>query len=362
MKRLTIPLGERSYPVLVGEGLLEAPETWRDHLPAGPAVVITNDRVAPLYLEQLLEALPHNDVPALVLPDGEAEKNFSNYQRAIAFLADHGIRRDAVLIALGGGVIGDLCGFVAATWMRGVRFVQFPTTLLAQVDASVGGKTAINIAAGKNLVGAFHQPGLVVADTATLRTLDDREFRAGLAEVVKAGAIRDAAFLEDIDSRAEDLLARQSDALIDTVARSIRHKAEVVAQDEREAGVRALLNFGHTFGHAIETQTGYTRFLHGEAVAMGMVVAARLSENRGLCPSGVTQQLTTVLRHLELPVTMPADLRADQLLELMGLDKKHTSTAQRFILLRALGEAVIDTGSQTDELRDAIEACIQLQE
>ncbi len=362
MKQLTIPLDDRSYPVLVGDGLLDTPDAWRNHLPDGPKVIITNDRVAPLYLDQLIAALPGDDVHTLVLPDGEAEKSFDNYQRAIAFLADRGIRRDACLVALGGGVIGDLCGFVAATWMRGVRFVQFPTTLLAQVDASVGGKTAINIPAGKNLVGAFHQPSLVVADIATLRTLEDREYRAGLAEVVKAGAIRDAAFLDDIETRSESLQARRDDALIDTFARRIQHKADVVAEDEREAGVRALLNFGHTFGHAIETRTGYTRFLHGEAVAMGMVVAARLSENRGLCPPGVTDRLTSILHSVGLPVTMPADLEAEDLLQLMGLDKKHTSTAQRFILLRSLGDAFIDTDSTPAELREAIEACIHHRE
>lgn len=362
MKHLTIPLGARTYSVLVGSGLLGQPGNWQELLPAGPLVIITNDRVAPLYLDTLVAGLPDREVHTLVLPDGEAEKNFDNYQRAIGFLAERGIRRDACLLALGGGVIGDLCGFVAATWMRGVRFVQFPTTLLAQVDASVGGKTAINIPAGKNLVGAFHQPSLVVADTGTLDTLDDREYRAGLAEVVKAGAIRDAAFLEDIEARAESLLAREPGALMDTVARSIEHKAEIVAEDEREAGVRALLNFGHTFGHAIETRTEYTRFLHGEAVAMGMVVATRLSELRGLCPAGVADRLATILQRLGLPVTMPADLEADDLLELMGLDKKHTSTAQRFILLRGLGDAFIDTGSEPAELRAAIEASTDYRE
>lgn len=362
MRRLTIPLGERSYPVWVGNGLLGAPEVWREAFPAGSVVIISNDRVAPLYLDRLIEALPTRDTHALILPDGEAEKNFENYRRAIEFLAERGIRRDACLVALGGGVIGDLCGFVASTWMRGVRFVQFPTTLLAQVDASVGGKTAINIPAGKNLVGAFHQPSMVVADTATLDTLETREYRAGLAEVVKAGAIRDAAFLQDIEDQADALLARQPEALIDTVARSIAHKAEIVAEDEREAGVRALLNFGHTFGHAIETRTSYTRYLHGEAVAMGMIAAARLSEGRGLCPPGVTDRLATILRRLGLPVTMPADLEAEDLLELMGLDKKHTRTAQRLILLRDLGDAFIDSDSEPAELRAAIEACIEHRE
>lgn len=357
MKRIDIPLGERSYPVLVGHGLLTEPETWTDDLPEGPVVIMSNDRVAPLYLDTLTAALGDRDVAVFIVRDGEAEKNFANFERAVHFLAEHGIRRDASLLALGGGVVGDLCGFVAASWMRGVRFVQFPTTLLAQVDASVGGKTAINIPAGKNLVGAFHQPSLVVADTATLDTLDDREYRAGLAEVVKYGAIRDAGFLDFIETRIDDLNGRQPEVMVDVVAQSVTHKAEVVAEDEREAGVRALLNFGHTFGHAIETETGYRRFLHGEAVAMGMVVAARLSEQRGLCPAGVSKRLAFILRRLGLPVTIPADLAADDLLDLMLLDKKHTSSAQRFILLRDAGDAVIDANSQREDLRGAIEAC-----
>ena len=357
MKRITIPIDDRSYPVLVGHGLLKEPATWIESMPARTVAILTNERVAPLYLDTLRDALAGFDVHVLVLPDGETEKSFAAYENAITFLADHGIRRDACLLALGGGVIGDICGFVAATWMRGVRFVQVPTTLLAQVDASVGGKTAINIPAGKNLVGAFHQPSLVVADTATLDTLDDREYRAGLAEVVKYGAIRDAEFLDDIERQVDELLERRPDVLVDIVARSVTHKAEVVAEDERESGVRALLNFGHTFGHAIETDTGYRRFLHGEAVAIGMVVAARLSEDRGLCPPGVAKRLSFTLRRLGLPVTIPADIAADDLLDLMLLDKKNTSQGQRFILLRDTGQAFVDVESRPDALRAAIEAC-----
>ncbi len=356
MIRIDISLGNRGYPVLVGHGLLRDSEAWRDHLPNGPLVVVSNERVAPLYLDALREALEPRKPEVLVLPDGEAEKSFDNYRRAIGFLAARGIGRDACLVALGGGVVGDLCGFVAATWMRGVRFVQVPTTLLAQVDASVGGKTAINIPEGKNLVGAFHQPSLVVADTATLNTLDDREYRAGMAEVVKAAAIRDRAFLEDIEAHVAALLDRDRDTLERMVARSVAHKADVVAEDELEAGVRATLNFGHTFGHAVEALTGYTRFLHGEAVAMGMVAAARLSEQRGLCPPGVAERLAAALHDLHLPVTIPGDLAADDLLALMKLDKKNTADTRRLVLLRDAGEAIIDTESRTSEIRAAIEA------
>jgi len=359
LKQLTIPLGDRSYPVLVGHELLRKPDEWLELLPAGPLVIMSNDRVAPLYLESLTAALDGREYHSLVLPDGEAQKSLDNYGRCIDFLAERGIRRDACLLALGGGVIGDLCGFVAASWMRGVHFVQFPTTLLAQVDASVGGKTAVNIPAGKNLVGAFHQPSLVVADTATLGTLDEREYRAGLAEVVKYGAIRDAAFLDDIEDQAGALDQRTGATLVEIVARSVAHKAEVVAADEREAGVRATLNFGHSFGHAIETHTRYERYLHGEAVAIGMVMAARLSELRGLCAPGIAQRLAGILQRLGLPVTIPAEIRAEDLLALMTLDKKNTSRARRLILLTAAGQAVIDTESPDEAILEAIEACRQ---
>lgn len=359
MNTLNINLGERSYPVLVGSDLLQQPAIWLPHVPDTPLVIFTNDRVAPLYLDTLLAALPDREVHTLVFPDGEAEKSLHNFERAISFLAEHGIRRDACLVALGGGVIGDLCGFVAASWMRGIRFVQFPTTLLAQVDASVGGKTAVNIPAGKNLVGAFHQPSLVVADTSTLRTLERREYLAGLAEVVKCGAIRDAAFLEQLERQSEALLAGDPDLLVDIVSRSVANKAEVVAEDEFESGVRATLNFGHSFGHAIETYTDYRSYLHGEAVSIGMVMAARLSERRGICPAGTASRLTTILQRLDLPVTIPPDIEAEALLGLMQLDKKNTSRTRRLILLKALGEALIDTDSEYDEILDAIEACRQ---
>jgi len=359
MNTLQIELGDRSYPVMVGNGLLHQPDVWRPYIPDTPLVVLSNDRVAPLYLDTLLAALPQREVHTLVFPDGEAEKSLHNFERAITFLADHGIRRDACLVALGGGVIGDLCGFVAASWMRGIRFVQFPTTLLAQVDASVGGKTAINIPAGKNLVGAFHQPSLVVADTATLRTLDRREYLAGLAEIVKCGAIRDADFLHIMSSGREALLQGDPDYLVDIVTRAVSNKAQVVAEDEFEAGVRAMLNFGHSFGHAIETHTNYRGYLHGEAVSIGMVMAAHLSEIRGVCPAGTAQRLLTILQGLDLPVTIPPGIRSEELLGLMKLDKKNTSQTRRLVLLKSLGEAFIDTDSSRDEILDAIEACRQ---
>ncbi len=356
MTRIDIALGERSYPVLVGHGLMNEPSAWNRWLPDTPLVVFSNEKVAPLYLDALARVLPDHELHPLVLPDGEAEKSFDNFRRAVDFLAERGIRRDACLLALGGGVIGDLCGFVAATWMRGIRFVQFPTTLLAQVDASVGGKTAINIPQGKNLVGAFHQPSLVVADTATLDTLDPREYRAGLAEIVKCGAIRDADFLDGIEARCEALLARDVECVVDVVGRSVAHKAAVVAEDEHETGVRATLNFGHTFGHAIEALSGYTRFLHGEAVAIGMVTATRLSELRGLCPTGVADRLSATLQRLGLPVSIPDDMTADDLMSLMSLDKKNTASSRRLVLLRDAGQAVIHADSRPEQVREAIEA------
>lgn len=357
MKRIDIDLGDRAYPVLVGHGLLDRRDAWSEWVPDGPLVVFTNDVVAPLYLDRLEAALGPRTLHVFTLPDGEAEKSFDNFQRAIAFLADAGIRRDGCLLALGGGVVGDLCGFVAATWMRGIRFIQFPTTLLAQVDASVGGKTAINIPAGKNLVGAFHQPSLVVADTAVLDTLPPREYGAGLAEVLKTAAIRDADFLDFLDAHDAALVDRDPEALGAVVARSVAHKAAVVAEDEQEAGVRATLNFGHSFGHAIEALTRYQRFLHGEAVAMGMVAAAHLSEQRGLCPAGVAARISSTLQRLGLPVTIPRDLAGEDLLDLMQLDKKNTAGTQRLILLRDLGHAVVDSDSRRDEVLAAIEAC-----
>jgi 3-dehydroquinate synthase len=357
MRSLEIALADgRAYPVHIGAGLLDEPELWAAHLPDALVVVVSNDVVAPLYLDRVLRALRGREVLTRVLPDGEAQKTFDQWRELMAFLARHEARRDTCLVALGGGVVGDLVGFAAATWMRGIRFVQAPTTLLAQVDASVGGKTAINLPEGKNLVGAFHQPAAVLADIGTLSTLAPREYRAGLAEVVKYGAIRDAGFIDLLEEQRDALLARDPECLEEVVARSVACKAAVVAADEREQGVRAILNFGHSFGHALETHTAYTRFLHGEAVAIGMAVAARLSEARGLCPPGFADRLRRLLQALGLEVTIPRDISAADLLGHMRLDKKNLTGQRRLVLLRGPGDAFVDHGSSDEEIRDALEA------
>lgn len=357
MRNVDIPLGDRSYPVSIGDGLLGDPDVWRPQLPDAPIVVVTNDVVGSLYLDTVLGALAGRDVRKFVLPDGEAEKNWDNWRALTAFLADAEAGRDTCLVALGGGVVGDLCGFAAATWMRGIRFIQAPTTLLAQVDASVGGKTAINIPQGKNLVGAFHQPAAVLADIGTLSTLPAREYRAGLAEVLKYGAIRDAGFIDYIEDHVDALLRLDPGCLEEIVLRSVRHKAEVVARDEHEQGLRATLNFGHSFAHALEAHTGYTRFLHGEAVAIGMIVAARLSEARGLLAPDLADRLAGIQRSLGLPVSVPADLEPAALFEHMRLDKKNLSGRRRLVLLDAPGSAFVDEDSSDDDILAALAAC-----
>jgi 3-dehydroquinate synthase len=352
--------GPRAYPVWIGQGLLGDPGLWRQALGSGPAVVVSNEVVAPLYLETVREALGAGQtdlaVETLVLPDGEQHKNEETWRAVIDFLAERGVRRDASLVALGGGVIGDLAGFAAASWMRGIRFVQAPTTLLAQVDASVGGKTAINIPQGKNLVGAFHQPAAVLIDVSTLTTLPEREYRAGLAEVVKYGAIRDLDFITDLEAETQALRDRDLALLEAVVARSVAHKAAVVAADELEQGVRATLNFGHTFGHALETETGYERYLHGEAVAIGMVAAARLSTARGLLEAGFAERLAGLLHALGLPIAFPADIAGERLLAHMRLDKKNRAGQQRLVLLERPGHAIVDAASREDQILAAIEA------
>ena len=358
MRRIEVPLGGgRAYPVWVGRGLLGDPQRWDEALADGAVAVVSNEVVAPLYLETVLDALGDRTVTTLVLADGERHKTLGTWQRILDHLAESGCRRDTTVVALGGGVVGDMAGFAAASWMRGVRCVQAPTTLLAQVDASVGGKTGVNHPSGKNLVGAFHQPATVLADVSTLETLPAREYRAGLAEVVKYGAIRDAAFLETLETSVE-ALARRDEALLEAVVeRSVRNKAEVVAADERERGERALLNFGHSFAHALETATGYERYLHGEAVAIGMVVAARLSEARGLCDPGIADRLERLLSALGLPVRMPGDIASAEMLERMSLDKKAVASGLRLVLLEAPGRALVVGGSAGEDIRAAIDAC-----
>ncbi len=337
---IDVALAERSYPIRIGAGLLADAAGWRAAIGGRHVLVVTNDTVAPLYLDRIRAGLDGFTHAALVLPDGEVHKTLAQCGTVFEALARLGANRDATILALGGGVIGDLAGFAAACWMRGIDFVQMPTTLLAMVDSSVGGKTGVNLPAGKNLVGAFHQPRAVVADTGTLATLPPREYRAGLAEVVKYGAIGDAAFFAWLEANADALNARDDAALIEAIASSCRHKAAVVARDEHEQGDRALLNFGHTFGHALETDGGYGTLLHGEAVAIGMLLAARLSTHLGLAADDDTERLERLLAALGLPTAPPPSDPA-RLLALMQLDKKNLGGRLRLILWRGIGRAGI---------------------
>jgi 3-dehydroquinate synthase len=337
-----IDLGERSYDILIGSGLLDRPASY-DGLPsAARAVIVTNPDVGPLSADRLRGALAgrHRRVDVIELPDGEAHKDWSSLDRLFDALLAMGCDRRTVLYALGGGVLGDVAGFAAACYMRGVPFVQVPTTLLAQVDSSVGGKTAINHPLGKNMIGAFHQPLRVVADLDVLDSLPPREVAAGLAEVIKYGPIADDAFLGWIEQHLDALRARDKAALAHAVKRSCEIKAAIVRRDERESGLRAILNFGHTFGHAIEAGLGYGAWLHGEAVACGMVMAADLSCRLGLVESGYAQRLRRLVERAGLPVRAPA-LGADRYLELMRLDKKAEAGAIRFVVLEAPGRAAV---------------------
>ncbi len=334
-----IELGARAYSVWVGSRLLAGRSTLRAAIRGDQVLIVSNETVAPLYLESVRAALDGLNCDELILPDGEAHKNLEQWERIHERLIGGGALRDACLVALGGGVIGDLVGFAAATYMRGIDFIQIPTTLLAQVDASVGGKTAVNHAAGKNLIGAFHQPRLVLADLDTLGTLAEREYRAGLAEVIKYGLIRDPSFFDWLERNIDALTAREPMAQGHAVVESVRHKAQVVAEDERERGARALLNLGHTFGHALESMTGYRRYLHGEAVAIGTVLAARLSDRLGRLERADRVRIERLLAKAGLPVELPPEIDPDALLVQMRRDKKNRAGALRLVLLDAIGAA-----------------------
>jgi 3-dehydroquinate synthase len=357
MKTVNVELGTRSYPVLIGQDLLARDDVLRAHVGNGRVLVVTNTTVAPLFLEKTLAVLPADKASSLILPDGEVHKTVATWNRIVDELVRIRATRDACIVSLGGGVIGDMAGFAAASYMRGIDFVQVPTTLLAQVDASVGGKTGVNHSEGKNLIGAFHQPRAVIVDITTMATLPDREYRAGVAEVVKYGLIRDPVFLDWLERHIEAINQRAPEAVQTMVEVSVRNKAEVVAADEREAGSRALLNLGHSFAHAIETLTGYERFLHGEAVAIGMVIAARLSEIRGTVPEGAVTRLRTLLERLGLPVQVPGSLSSPAIFARLALDKKTLDGQLRLILLRGMGTACVDTGSSEPQILEAIEAC-----
>ena len=356
MKTIDIDLPQNAYPVYLGRGLLGNALKWRQHLGNGKVLVVSNDTVAPLYLDSLLGALGEREVETHIIPDGEQFKTVDTWQGILDRLVAMQARRDAVVVALGGGVVGDICGYAAASYMRGIRFVQAPTTLLAQVDASVGGKTGVNHVRGKNLIGAFHQPSTVIIDSASLDTLPAREFNAGLAEVVKYGAISDPGFFAWLETNASAIVSRDAAAIDRLIEVSVLNKADVVRQDEKEAGVRALLNFGHSFGHALESETGYSEFLHGEAVAIGMVTAARLSESRGKCEPGVTERLSALLEHFDLPTRIPTHLSVANLADALALDKKAVASGLRLILVKSIGKAVIDSDSTNHQIMDAIQA------
>ena len=365
MQQLVVEIPHRQYPIFVAEGLLADTQKLRELLLARiqgrQVAIITNKVVAPLYLDALLEALDGLQVDVMQMDDGEAEKNLQVYQQTMDFLLAARHNRSTCLIALGGGVVGDLCGFVAATFQRGVDFVQIPTTLLAQVDSSVGGKTAVNHPLGKNMIGAFHQPLAVLADTATLGTLPSREYAAGLAEVVKYGVIEDAAFFEFLEQHSDDLLAKDGAVLSQVILRCCAIKAEVVSADERESGRRAILNYGHTFGHGIEKLCGYGQWLHGEAVAIGMVMAARLSVAVAGLDESVVMRLTALLRRLGLPTALDQVSREvatiEAMMDVMGLDKKVVDGRLRFIVASQLGQVQVRDDIDAAVLRNVLAQC-----
>lgn len=343
---LTVDLGERSYPIIIGSGLLSDAALLQQHIGDGQVLVVSNETIAPLYLDTLLTHISGKDSAkrpdVITLPDGEQYKQMATIETIFDCLMANRHNRSTTLLALGGGVVGDMTGFAAASYQRGVKFVQIPTTLLAQVDSSVGGKTGINHPRGKNMIGAFHQPVAVLIDTQTLSTLPPREFQAGLAEVIKYGLICDADFFVWLEDNIDKLMNRDSEALRYAIARSCENKAKVVAADEHEGGIRAILNLGHTFGHAIETATQYKVWLHGEAVGFGMLMALDLSHRLGLLPQSDVQRGETLMQAAGLPIAPPEGLpNTDGIIELMGMDKKVLNGQLRLILLRAIGEAFI---------------------
>ncbi len=337
-ERVDIALGERSYPILIGEGLLSDENLLGSSIKARHLLIVTNTTVGPLYADALKHAIKDRRISEVALPDGEQHKTLATIGRIIDSLVEARMNRDAAVVALGGGVIGDMAGFAAACYQRGIDYIQVPTTLLAQVDSSVGGKTGVNHPKAKNMIGAFHQPRCVIADIDTLKTLSDREYRAGLAEIVKYGLIYDRDFFDWLESNAVVLAAREPSAIIYAVRRSCEIKAEVVAKDEREHGIRAWLNLGHTFGHAIETASGYGNWLHGEAVAAGMVMAADMSTRLGWLGAADRDRAVQLLTKFGLP-TVPPKIGANEALVLMGMDKKVLDGQVRLVLLRALGRA-----------------------
>ena len=347
MKTLLVELGDRSYPIYIGSGLLNQAELYTQHIKSSQVIVITNSTIAPLYLDQVLNNLRNFKVETLILPDGEQFKTLDYVTQIFDKLLSCKFSRNATLIALGGGVIGDMGGFSAACYQRGIPFLQIPTTLLAQVDSSVGGKTGVNHALGKNMIGAFYQPQCVIADADVLNTLNDRQLSAGLAEVIKYGLIRDIEFFEWLEQNIELLLARDKEALAFAIERSCLNKAQIVAEDETETGIRATLNLGHTFGHAIETGAGYGVYLHGEAVAIGTCQAADLSRRKGWLTDADVERIIALFKKANLPVNPPEQLDSASFLDLMAVDKKNIDGKIRLILLTKIGVATLPIGIDT---------------
>lgn len=352
MKELRVDLGnQRSYPIYIGSGLLQQADLLRRHIRSKQVLVLSNETIAPLYLNRVLANLAEYQAEAVILPDGEQYKTLHYLEKVFDGLLANKFSRNATLIALGGGVIGDMGGFAAACYQRGIAFIQIPTTLLAQVDSSVGGKTGVNHPLGKNMIGAFYQPQCVIADADVLDTLDDRQLSAGLAEVIKYGLIRDPEFLQWLEANLAQLLARDKAALAYAIERSCINKAEVVGEDEFESGVRATLNLGHTFGHAIETGCGYGQYLHGEAVAIGTCFAADLSRRLGWLEDADVARIVAIFKAAKLPVTPPAEMTSEQYVDLMAVDKKNVDGKIRVILLEAVGKASLPVNVDLAQLQ-----------
>ena len=355
MTKFEVQLGNRSYPIYIGEDLLAQKDYITPHIQGKNVFIISNEKVAPLYLEKVTKSCNGYIVNHLILPDGESYKSLETMKLIFDALLENRCDRNTTLVALGGGVIGDLTGFAAATYLRGVNFIQIPTTLLAQVDSSVGGKTGVNHELGKNMIGAFYQPKCVIADLNTLNTLDDRELSAGIAEIIKYGLIRDADFFTWLEKNIHKLITRDVDALAYAVHQSCKNKAEVVAEDELEqTGIRALLNFGHTFGHAIETGTGYGNWLHGEAVACGMAMASKLSVKLGWLDESKLERIQKLITSAKLPLHPPSSIQGQQFLDLMAVDKKTRSGKIHLVLIKNIGKAVLTSEFPLSVLEEVI--------
>lgn len=355
MNELRVELKEKSYPIYIGSGILAQKDLLAKHIKSKQVIVVTNKTVAPLYLSVVKKNLAEFYVKVVELPDGEQYKTLDYVSQIFDCLLDNKFSRNATLVALGGGVVGDMGGFAAACYQRGIPFIQIPTTVLAQVDSSVGGKTGVNHPLGKNMIGAFYQPQCVIADMDVFDTLDDRQFVAGLAEVIKYGLIRDLVFFEWLEKNIEKLLARDKDALIYVIEKSCRNKAEIVAEDEFESGIRATLNLGHTFGHAIETGSGYGTYLHGEAVAIGIGYAADLSRRMGWLSIDDEQRILALLRAAKLPVSPPKEMKNEQFISLMSVDKKNLDGHIRVILLEKIGKATLPIGVESTLLQQTLD-------